>query len=72
MGFMTAMGPCICCGTFFAFNPLRVPSSTAITGQREPICHPCFDKINAKRVEAGMPAFGLLPGAYGAEEVGPG
>lgn len=53
--FMT--GICIGCGNPFTFNPLRVPSSSAITGQREPICVDCFRRINAKRVELGLPPF---------------
>jgi hypothetical protein len=68
MGYMLAIGPCIGCGRTFSFNPERVPSSSAVTGQREPVCLDCMNRINAKRRDMGLPEFPILPGAYEAEE----
>lgn len=69
MAFMSAIGPCICCGRPFSFNPEKVPSTRAITGTREPVCRSCMDALNAKREAAGLPPFPILPDAYTAEEV---
>jgi len=65
MSFAMAFGHCIGCGKVFSFNPMRVPSSSAVTGQREPICRTCFERINQKRIAMGLGAFpDPLPGAY--------
>jgi hypothetical protein len=69
-GFVQAFGPCIACGHTFGFNPLRVPSTTALTGEREPICRSCFDAINAKRTAAGLEAFPVAADAYDAIDEG--
>jgi hypothetical protein len=69
MAFMTAFGPCICCHRPFSYNPERVPSTSAITGQREPVCADCMAAINARRARMGLAPFGILPNAYEAEEV---
>lgn len=69
MAWMSVIGPCIACGRVFSFHPERVPSSSAITGQREPVCRPCMDRINGKRREMGLEPFEILDGAYDAEEV---
>jgi hypothetical protein len=64
-GYAFAIGPCIACRQPFTYNPLRVPSSRALTGHREPICRTCFERINAKRQSLGYPPFpDPLPGAY--------
>jgi hypothetical protein len=64
VGYVYVTSPCICCKQIFSYNPMRVPSSRAITGQREPICPGCFDLVNAKRKTHGLEPFELLPGAY--------
>lgn len=61
---MIAFGACICCSQIFAFNPNRVPSTTALTGQREPVCRACMTYINEMRISAGWQPFEVLPGAY--------
>lgn len=70
MGFMTAMGNCLRCHCLFSFNPERVPSMR-ITPEspKEPLCKSCFEILNAKRQQAGLPPWPLDPNAYGAEEV---
>ena len=62
--FAFCVGSCIGCGQIFTFNPMKVPSSDAVTGKREPICPVCFDKINAKRREMGLEPFTRHPDAY--------
>jgi hypothetical protein len=53
------------------FNPDKVPSSSMFTGSREPVCEPCMNRINMKRVAAGLPPFPIMQGAYGiADESG--
>lgn len=59
-----AFGHCIACGRTFGFNPLRVPSSTALTGEREPVCEACMGKINALRRSRGLEPFAIAPDAY--------
>lgn len=66
MGYMTAMGPCIGCGAVFSYNPLRVPSSSAVTGEREPICRACVDRLNPMRVKNGLEPIVPAPDAYEA------
>lgn len=63
-GYVFCMGGCIACGRLFTFNPNSVPSTSAITGTREPICQPCMGTINAKRVTLGLAPFPILPDAY--------
>lgn len=64
MGYMYAYSACLCCGNLFSYNPHRVPSSRAVTGEREPVCQSCMDMINTKRAAAGLAPFTILPGAY--------
>lgn len=67
MGYMLAIGNCIGCNQPFSFNPEKVPSSSAITGKREPICRTCIDRINPKRIAQGLEPIVPLPGAYDAQ-----
>ena len=64
MSVMQCMGHCIACKRLFTFNPYRVPSSSAVTGEREPICEDCVERINPKRIAAGLEPIVPLPGAY--------
>lgn len=66
--YVLAHGHCIGCGTVFAFNTMRVPSSSAITGTREPICATCVERINPTRIANGLDPIVPLPGAYEACE----
>jgi hypothetical protein len=66
MSYAYAMSPCICCKRPFVYNPLRVPSTSAITGQREPICETCIGLINEKRKGAGLEPFAIHSDAYEA------
>lgn len=63
-GYVLAWSPCIACGRVFSYNPHRVPSSSAVTGQREPICQPCMHRLNAKRKEMGLEPFQIHQDAY--------
>jgi len=67
---MYAMSRCIGCGEMFSYNPHRVPSSSAITGKREPICADCVKRINVRRRENGLDPIVPLPGAYEPVEEG--
>jgi hypothetical protein len=68
MGYVTAHGHCITCGKLFSFNPMRVPSTTEITGKREPLCEDCFTQINIKRKALGLEPFVAAPDAWEACE----
>ena len=59
-----ALGPCIGCKRPFVYNPVAVPSTSEITGERAPLCKECFDKINAARVARGDAPFEIRPDAY--------
>ena len=69
MGYATAaISPCIGCGRVFFYNPLKVPSCSAVTGKREPICADCVERINPMRKKNGLEPIVPLPGAYEACE----
>lgn len=68
MGYALAMGNCITCGNVFCFNPVRVPSTSAITGKREPICLNCMTIANRKRAKMGMKPHPIHDDAYEAIE----
>jgi len=68
MGYMIATGSCIGCRRIFNFNPDLVPSSSAVTGKREPICAACVERINPKRIANGLAPIVPAPGAYEATE----
>jgi hypothetical protein len=63
-GYVFAMGDCIVCKRLFTFNPVSVPSTSVITGSREPVCRSCMDWINAKRATLNLAPFPILPDAY--------
>lgn len=65
-GYVMAFSPCVCCQNIFGYNPHRVPSTSAFTGTREPVCSDCMDKINTKRATLGLPAFPVNADAYEA------
>lgn len=67
MGYMLATGPCIGCGAMFSFNPVKVPSTSAVTGKREPICKTCVARVNPVRIKNGLEPIVPLPGAYEPE-----
>ena len=58
------MSLCICCDQVFTYNPMRVPSTTALTGEREPICRDCVNRANPERIKNGLEPIKILPGAY--------
>lgn len=64
MGFVTAFSPCLTCKQIFGYNPHKVPSSSAVTGTREPICQNCINLINRKRIDIGLDPFIISPDAY--------
>jgi hypothetical protein len=64
MGYVTAMSPCVGCGQPFAYNPVRVPSCSAITGKREPICATCVARVNPIRIKKGLVPIVPHPDAY--------
>ena len=66
MGYVTAMGPCIGCDRVFSYNPALVPSCSAVTGRREPICQTCVDRVNPMRIKNGLQPIVPHPEAYGA------
>ena len=45
---------------------MRVPSCSAVTGKREPICRQCVDRINPARINNGLQPIVPLPDAYEA------
>ena len=68
MGYMMVVGPCIGCGRVFSFNPNSVPSCSAVTGKREPICRDCVDRVNPMRAKHGLAPIVPAPDAYDAAE----
>jgi hypothetical protein len=70
MEYVAIIGNCICCKRIFSYNPHRVPSTSAITGTKEPICSVCIDAINIKRIEQGLPLWPVFEDAYEAIDEG--
>jgi hypothetical protein len=75
MGYAMAFGECAGCGSFFGFNPVRVPSirmrdgKLDSAGKREPLCRGCAEKLRDAIVRAGGERFEIPPDAYeGVEE----
>jgi hypothetical protein len=64
MGYMMAYSACIGCGKLFGYNPHSVPSSSAVTGEREPICRTCVERINPLRIARHLPPIVPAPDAY--------
>jgi len=65
-GYVLCMSACVVCRKTFSFNPHRVPSTSAFTGKREPVCRGCMDEINQRRAERGLPEHFIYPDAYEA------
>lgn len=64
MGYAFATSPCLGCGRVFSYNPARVPSCSAVTGQRAPICEACVESVNPSRVKNGLEPIVPHPDAY--------
>lgn len=65
---MFAIGNCVGCHQPFSFNPEKVPSTSAVTGTREPICQHCVQAVNPIRIKNGLEPIVPLPGAYAPTE----
>lgn len=63
-GYALAYSACVCCKRVFGYNPIRVPSTSAVTGTKEPICRNCIDLINEKRALVPLPLWPIPPDAY--------
>lgn len=63
-GFVFVVGRCIRCNQVFNFNPHYVPSTSEVTGRREPLCQACFNVLNEKRKQLGLEPNVLHPEAY--------
>jgi len=63
MGYVFILGNCVCCGSPFTFNPLRVPS-VRVSGVREPICRTCVERANPLREAKGLEPIRILEDAY--------
>lgn len=68
MGYVLATGHCIGCSRIFSFNPVKVPSSSAVTGKREPICERCVKRLNPIRIRNGLAPIVPAPDAYKATD----
>lgn len=64
MGYVSVMSPCVGCHRIISYNPNLVPSCSAVTGVREPICQSCVDRVNPVRIANGLLPIVPLPGAY--------
>jgi hypothetical protein len=61
------IGLCVCCGSTFSFNPIKVPS--LILGEsREPVCEQCVVWANGIRKQRGLPEIKIDSQAYEAIE----
>jgi hypothetical protein len=64
MGWTMAFSPCCVCGKCFGYNPRRVPSTSAITGIKEPVCEPCMGRVNERRRSLGIEPVIIMCDAY--------
>jgi hypothetical protein len=70
MGYDLAHSACIGCGRIFSYNPHRVPSCSAVTSKREPICRDCVERVNPLRIANGLEPIVPAPDAYDAIDEG--
>lgn len=59
MGYVFVTSACCNCGRFFSYHPHKVPSANG-----EPVCAPCVEWANPRRIERGLAPIVPLPGAY--------
>jgi hypothetical protein len=65
MGWALAHSACFGCGRTFSYNPMRVPSvRDPRTGNREPICLACVERVNPIRAANGLDPIVPFPDAY--------
>lgn len=65
MGYAFAISHCFGCGGLFSYNPVRVPSiRDPATGNREPICQQCLERVNPIRIANGLQPIIPSPDAY--------
>jgi hypothetical protein len=64
MGYAIVYGECLGCHRMFGFHPHLVPSCSAVTGHREPICQQCVDRVNPMRIAHGLEPIVPHPKAY--------
>jgi len=63
MAYALVWSACVNCKRIFGYNPHHVPS-IVVKGVREPVCEPCFDANNARRIAEGLEPFKRHPDAY--------
>jgi hypothetical protein len=64
MGWAMAFSPCCVCERCFGYNPRAVPSTSAVTGTKEPVCEPCMDRVNERRRSLGIEPVTIMRDAY--------
>lgn len=65
MGYAIATSNCFGCGKIFSYNPKAVPSiRDPKTGEKEPVCRACIDKVNPRRIANGLEPIVPAPNAY--------
>ena len=62
-GYVLCVCECVNCHQQMICNPHHVPS-IRLDGERRPVCRPCIDAANAKRVAVGLPPWPIHPDAY--------
>jgi len=69
MGYMLLFANCFSCNRVFGSNPAHVPSfRSPTTGEKEPICPDCVERVNEARKAKGLSAHSIHPLAYEPEE----
>jgi len=64
-GFAFVYSPCFGCSRLFCYSPTRVPSvRSPFSGEKEPICLDCINRVNLKRIANGLKPIEPMPGAY--------
>jgi len=53
-GWVTVYGLCALCRKMIGFHPHHVPS-IVVNGAREPICEPCFRRVQEAQRQQGVP-----------------
>jgi hypothetical protein len=69
MDSLIALGPCVCCGRIFCFNPQLVPVVDNKAKTREPVCRDCIELANRVLKRNGLQPIEISPGAYQTEEI---
>lgn len=58
------ISPCCGCGSYFGYDPVKVPVRIMPEGGRYPLCEDCVTDVNVIRRDWGYEPISIPAGAY--------